>query len=158
MIPDEFSEMAQTYRMLMGLDPQQLRKLARLAEQKQYSTGQVIFHLGDQSAYFHLIVSGDVALEQLSGGEPLRVQTLHHGDAMGWSALTADSRAHFQARALSPVATVAFPAAQLREACDRDPALGYVLMKRLVELVSERLDAMRGRLAVLEPWIGEALR
>lgn len=158
MIPDELSEMAQTYRMLTGLDPQQLRKLAPLAETKQYSTGQVIFHIGDQSAFFHLIVSGDVALEQLSGGEPLRVQTLHHGDAMGWSALTADSRAHFQARALSPVTTVAFPAARLRSACDRDPALGYVLMKRLLEVVTERLDATRARLAAQEPWIGEALR
>jgi CRP/FNR family cyclic AMP-dependent transcriptional regulator len=145
-IPDELLEMAQTYRMLSELDPQQLRKLVPLAEHKQYTTGQLIFRIGDQSSFFHLIVSGDVALEQVAGSEPVRLQTLHHGDAMGWSALTADAHTHFQARALSAVSTVAFPGAQLREACDRDPTMGYLLMKRILEVVTERLDASRMRL------------
>jgi CRP-like cAMP-binding protein len=146
-IPDELLEMAQTYRILSELDPQQLRKLVPLAEQKQYYTDQIIFEIGDQSPFFHLIVSGDVALEQNVGGRPVRLLTLHHGDAMGWSALTGDCRAHFQARALSAVSTVAFPGQRLRKACDRDPAMGYILMKRLLEIVSERLDATRARLA-----------
>jgi CRP/FNR family cyclic AMP-dependent transcriptional regulator len=145
-IPDELLEMAQTYRMLSELDPQQLRKLVPLAEHKQYTTGQLIFRIGDQSSFFHLIVSGDVALEQVAGSEPVRLQTLHHGDAMGWSALTADAHTHFQARALSAVSTVAFPGARLREACDRDPTMGYLLMKRILEVVTERLDASRMRL------------
>ena len=147
MIPDELLQMAQTYRMLSELDPHQLRKLVPLAEPRQYTTGQLIFQIGDQSSLFHLIVSGDVALEQVAGGEPVRLQTLHHGDAMGWSALTAHAHAHFQARALSPVSTVAFPGERLRQACDRDPTMGYLLMKRLLEVVTERLDATRMRLA-----------
>ena len=65
---------------------------------------------------------------------------------MGWSALTADCHTHFQARALSPVSTVAFPSERIREACDRDPAMGYALMKRLLELVTERLDKTRMQL------------
>lgn len=146
MIPDELLEMAQTYRMLTELDPQQLRKLVPLAEHKQYCTGQIIFQIGDQSTFFHLIVFGDVALEQVAGGKPVRVQTLHHGDAMGWSALTNDAHAHFQARALSPVSTIAFPGERLRKSCERDPAMGYLLMKRLLEVVTERLDATRARL------------
>ncbi len=147
MIPEELLEMAQTYRILSGLDPQQLRKLVPLAEQKQYSTGQIIFQIGEQSLFFHLIVSGEVALEQIAGAKPVRLQTLHHGDAMGWSALTADGQTHFQARALSAVSTVSFPGPKLRTACDRDPAMGYLLMKRLLDVVSERLDATRARLA-----------
>lgn len=151
MIPEELLEMAQTYRMLSELDPQQLRKLVPLAEYKQYYTGQLIFQVGDQSSFFHLIVSGEVALEQVAGGKPVRLQALHHGDAMGWSALTADARAHFQARALSAVNTVAFPSERLRQACDRDPTMGYPLMKRLLEVVAERLDSTRARLAGQEP-------
>jgi CRP-like cAMP-binding protein len=147
MIPEDLLEMAQTYRMLSDLDPQQLRKLVPLAEYKQYYTGQVIFQVGEQSAYFHLIVAGEVALEQTAGGTPVRLQTLHHGDAMGWSALTAGGQAHFQARALSAVSTVAFTGARLIKACDRDPTMGYLLMKRLLEVVSERLDATRARSA-----------
>ncbi len=147
MIPEELLEMAQTYRILSELDPQQLRKLVPLAERKQYSTGQLIFQIGDQSSFFHLIVGGDMALKHVAGNKAVRLQTLHHGDAMGWSALAADARAHFQARALSAVNTVAFPRERLRQACDHDPAMGYALMKRLLEVVTERLDTARMRLA-----------
>jgi CRP/FNR family transcriptional regulator, cyclic AMP receptor protein len=146
-IPEELVDMAQTYRMLRELDPQQLRKLVPLAEHRQYSTGQLIFRTGEQPSLFHLIVAGDVAIEQVAGANAVRLQTLHHGDAMGWSALTRDARAHFQARALSAVNTVAFPGERLRHACDRDPALGYELMTCLLEIVSERLDATRARIA-----------
>ena len=88
-----------------------------------------------------------MALEAVSDDQTVQVQTLHAGDAMGWSALTGDGLTHFQARALSPVSTVAFAGEQLRAACESDPAMGYALMKRLVELASERLDAMRMKLA-----------
>ena len=158
MIPEELLEMGLTYRVLEGFDPQQLRKLVPIAEHKQYKTGEIVFPIGGRSSYFHLIVSGDVALEQVARGEPLRVQTLHRGDAMGWSALTDDARAHFQARALSPVTTVAFPSHALRDACENDTGLGYVLMKRLVEVIGERLDATRARVAAQDPWDGAALR
>jgi len=132
-------------RLLSELDPQQLRKLILLAQNEVYAAGEIIFHAGDRSRSLHLIASGDVALEEVSGAQP--VQTLHAGDAMGWSALTPGARTHFQARALTRVCTVAFSGEQLREACERDPAIGYALMKRLMELVTERLDAMRLKLA-----------
>jgi CRP-like cAMP-binding protein len=138
--------MAHTYRVLSSLDPLQLRKLLPLAEERQYKKDQIIFREGDKSSFFHLIVSGEVALEEVGGGLPVRVQTLQAGDAMGWSALAADAHTHFQARALSPVATVAFPSGRIREACDRDPAMGYALMKQLLELVTERLDVLRMKL------------
>jgi len=147
MIPNELLKMAQTYRVLSELDPRQLRKLLPIAEDQQFASGQVIFREGDKSSFFHLIVSGDVALEETAGPKPVRVQTLHPGEAMGWSALAADSRTHFQARALSPVSTIAFSSPRIREACDLDPEMGYALMKRLLDVVTERLDATRMQLA-----------
>jgi CRP/FNR family cyclic AMP-dependent transcriptional regulator len=144
-------ESGQAYRLLSELDPHQLRKLLPIAQDAQFNAGQVIFRAGDKSRFLHLIVAGDVALEDPSGDQPgvhlIHVQTLHAGDATGWSALTPDSRTRFQARALSHVSTVAFPGDQLRNACDEDPAMGYALMKRLMELVTERLDVLRMKLA-----------
>ncbi len=146
MIPEEFIEMTRAYRLLSELDPPQLRKLLPLAEEKEYNTGSLIFREGDKSSFLHLIVSGEVALEMMIDGQAVRVQTLQAGEAMGWSALSAESHTHFQARALSPISTVAFPSERIREACDRDPEMGYALMKRLLELVTERLDATRMQL------------
>jgi len=142
-IPSEFLEMAHTYRILAELKPDQLRKLIPLAEEKEFAAGQIIFREGEKSRFLHLIASGDVALETTAGSKSVTVSTLGRGDTMGWSALTADARTHFQARALTAVSTVALSGERIREACDRDPALGYELMKRLLELVTERLDATR---------------
>ena len=146
MIPDEFVKMAHNYRVLGALNPAQLRVLLPIAEEHEYKSGQIIFREGDKSSFLHLIVSGEVALEEVGGGLPVRVQTLQPGEAMGWSALTADAHTHFQARALTAVSTIAFPSARIREACNMDPALGYALLKQLLELVTERLDSMRMQL------------
>jgi CRP/FNR family cyclic AMP-dependent transcriptional regulator len=135
------------YRLLSALDPQQLRKLIPLAQDHQFAGGRIIFPAGAKSVFLHLIVSGDVALEATSGNQTVPVQTLYAGDAMGWSSFIGEGLTHFQARALSPVSTIAFQGDQLRAACDSDPALGYALMKRLMELATERLDAMRLKLA-----------
>jgi len=147
MIPEEFLTMARTYRVLSELDPAQLRKLLPIAQERYYAGGQILFKECDKSSFFHLILSGDVALEETAGNKTVRVQTLHPGDAMGWSALTEEAQTHFQARALTPVTTVAFPAEKIRNACNCDPAMGYAFMKRLLDVVTERLDATRMQLA-----------
>ena len=134
------------YRLLSKLDPVQLRKLIPLAQDQQFAANQIIFHAGVRPPFLHLIVSGDVDLETPLGDRTIQVQTLHAGDVMCWSAFTGEGLTHFQARALSPVFTVAFLGGELRAACDRDPALGYALMKRLMELATERLDLVRLKL------------
>jgi len=143
MIPPQFLEMAHAYRLLCGLAPDQLRKLLPLAGERQYAKGEIVLREGDKSAYLSLIVSGEVILEKVQGDEVTPVQTLRAGEAMGWSAFTEDGHAQFRAQALSPVSTIVFPGDRLREACDRDPAMGYHLTKHLLQVVTERLDAAR---------------
>jgi CRP-like cAMP-binding protein len=140
-------ESIQAYKLLSELDPRQLRKLLPLAQDRQFEAGQVVFRSGEKSRFLHLIVSGDVTLEEDTSAKVVPVYDLHAGDAMGWSALTSDAVTHFQARAITQVSTVAFPSDEIRAACDLDPVLGYALMKRLLELLTDRLDATRMKLA-----------
>ena len=147
MIPAEFLEMTHAYQLLSELNPQCVAKLLPLAKDKLFHRDQLIFPEGARSEYLYIIVAGSVALESIAAGRPLRIQTLHAGDAMGWSALVPSSVTHFQARALSEVSTLAFRGDVLRQACDQDSALGYAFMKRLLALVTERLDATRMQLA-----------
>jgi hydrogenase maturation factor len=140
-------ESLQAYKLLNEIEPQHLRKLLPLALDRQFEAGQIIFHSAEKSRFLHLIVSGEVILEEDTGPKVVPVYSLHAGEAMGWSALTSDAVTHFQARANTQVSTVAFPGAEIRAACDLDPVLGYALMKRLLELVTNRLDATRTKLA-----------
>ena len=143
----EFVELTNRQDLLKGFTPQNLEKLAALAREVRFPGDQVIFLEGERHGMFYLILEGSVVLEIIAGGHPVLLQTLHSGDAMGWSALV-DSLggAHFQGRALTGVRALAFDGARVREACESNFAFGYAMMKSLLELVSERLDATRMQL------------
>jgi CRP-like cAMP-binding protein len=88
-------------------------------------------------------MNGLVALEIAAPDHVLRVQTLSAGDELGWSAILMGRRKHFQARALERAEALAFDGGELLAACKQDAAFGYVLMHRLLGVVSERLQATR---------------
>ena len=123
--------------------PPQLECLASLARAVTFAPEQVIFHTGDDCHDFYLIVGGRVALEMPVGKRMLRIQTLGDGDEFGFSALIMGRGMTFQARALQPVEALAFDGSRLLEACRADPELGFGLMRQLLLIVSERLDATR---------------
>ena len=139
----EFFEAATQYELLKRFEPRHLEKLAGLAREAEFQTGQIIVRQGENAGFFHLIVHGSVCLQADSNGT---VQVLHAGDALGWSAVT-NASAHFDARAAEPVRTISFDGAQLRAACESDPSFGYAMMKALLDLASERLDAARIRMS-----------
>ena len=109
----------------------------------QFERDQVIFHEGDECHDFYLIVKGRVALEIEAPEHTFRVQTLHEGDELGWSAILMGRGKHFQARALQPVTALGFDGVALLDACREDPAFGFALMYRMLGVVSERLQATR---------------
>lgn len=140
-------EAVREHGILKDLDPLFVEKLASLALEAQFRPDQIVFREGDQSGFFYLIISGTIALEMGALGHIIRIQTLHEGDAMGWSALLAGEGKHFQARATSHVRALAFEGVRLRETFDTDPAFGYAMTKRLLKTVVERLDSTRVQLA-----------
>ncbi len=153
MLLKEFHDLVRAGRLLGGIDPAHLRTLLSLAREIDFKEGEVIFQEGEKSSNLYLLVTGDVALELSTAAGPYRVQTLGPGDAVGWSAIMMDQRAHFTARALTDVSTVALPGDDVLSLCDHNPEIGYVLMRRLVELIADRLDSTRLQLVrrTLEP-------
>ena len=144
----EFFEAAKRYELLKHFESRHLEKLAGLAREAQFKSNHIIFSQGEKACFFYFLVEGKVALESVTAGQGEVVQTLEAGDALGWSAVTdAKDGAHFAARCLTPVRAFAFDGAQLRAACESDPAFGYVMMKALLGLVCERLDATRMQLS-----------
>lgn len=123
--------------------PEHLEKLAELAQEVHFDRDRVVFHEGDETHEFYLIVNGRMALEIEEPDHTLRVQTLTAGDELGWSSILMGRQKHFQARALEPTDTLAFDGASLLKACQDDTAFGFALMYRMLGVVSERLQATR---------------
>jgi CRP-like cAMP-binding protein len=146
MISEEFLKRHHADEWLSQLSREHLNKLLPLAQEAQFKRDQVLFREGGKSENLYLVVSGSVALEVIAAGQAIQISSLHPGDVLGWSAISEDGHARFQARAVEAVSALAFPGQPLRELCDGDPALGYALLKQLLGLVTERLDATRFQL------------
>jgi len=133
----------QRHPFVEEFQPQHIEKLSSMATRVRFEQDQVIFREGDECGEFYLIMNGLVALEIAAPDHVLRVQTLSAGDELGWSAILMGRRKHFQARALERSEALAFDGGELLIACKQDAAFGYVLMHRLLGVVSERLQATR---------------
>jgi CRP/FNR family transcriptional regulator, cyclic AMP receptor protein len=132
---------------LSGLEPAYLELVCGCAQNTRFEPGAFVFREGDAADSFYAIRQGAVALEiHVPAREPVIIETLHEGDLLGWSWLFPPYRWSFDARALEPVGAIAFDGACLRGKCETDHDLGYELMRRIAQVIIERLQATRLRL------------
>lgn len=128
---------------LAGLPAEHIDKLTEICFEKTFGEDEILFRESDPSGFFYLILAGTVALEITAPGRVVRIQTITGGEELGWSSLMAEGRKQFQARALEPVRALAFDGGKLRKLCEADCAFGQNILKRLLVVVSERLQNTR---------------
>jgi CRP-like cAMP-binding protein len=130
-----------------GLNARQLQLLTESAMEMQFEPGQSIFQEGSPANRFYLILEGKVVLEsELAERGAIPIQTLGPGDDLGWSWLFPPYYLHSSARALEPTRTIFFYGTRLRKQCEQDHDLGYQFMRRVAEVMIQRLRAMQQRL------------
>src|SRR5262249_43487382 len=81
----ELAGIISEHPFLKGLDPHQCRILQDCAMLVRFKAGEIIFREGDPANRFYLILRGKVALESLGKQGRIPIQTIKHGDVLGWS-------------------------------------------------------------------------
>ena len=98
----------------------------------------------------YVVLEGRVAIEiSVPGRGRMRILTADPMEVIGWSSVTPVVRQRTAgARAVLPSRLVAFDADELRRLCDDDHDFGYIVMRRLANVVAGRL--MTTRLQLLD--------
>lgn len=144
---DAISALLISHPFTEGFWPDHIARLASMASEVRFRSGELIFREGDHSSFFYLLVTGNVALEVISPGRPVRVSTLYAGEVLGWSSVTGNAIGkQFQARSLEPVHALAFDGTRLRHACEEDYAFGFWFMRAILKVMSGRMHAVRAQL------------
>ena len=147
-IRPELEARVAAHPFLIGMSRHQIKLLIDCALPTSFSAGQHIFRTGETANRFYLIEKGSVALEAVSiDDSPVLIDTVGAGDLLGWSWLFPPYLWHFDARAIEPTRAIFFYGTVLHEYCERDPALGYELFKRMSEVMIRRLQAARIKLS-----------
>lgn len=138
----DFTNVLAEHPFFGGMSPQHISTLAGCVTNVKFEPGETLFREGDAAERFYVIRFGRVSVETHAPTRGhLTIETVDAGEVLGWSWLFPPYRCHFDARAQTLVRAMALDGVCLRGKCERDPAMGYELMRRFAQVVIRRLEA-----------------
>ena len=129
-----------------GLDDEAIALVTGCAVNAHLRPGEYLFHEGQSADTFYVVRHGRVAIQMRLPTEAAVLDSAREGDVVGWSWLVPPYRWTFDAVATEETSLVSIDGACLRGKCESDPALGYALLQRVVQVMSTRLHSARVRL------------
>ncbi len=129
-----------------GLSDEALGAISAISREISLAADVVIFSPEKAADHLYVLLEGSVRLtvfvSPLSG--PVTVTVLGTpGQAFGFSSIVGGGHHNSSAEAASAVRIVAIKGTELMAYLSRDTAAGFVLMRRLVQRISNRLAAVR---------------
>ncbi|HEY8782235.1 MAG TPA: cyclic nucleotide-binding domain-containing protein [Mucilaginibacter sp.] len=128
---------------LHGLSDEYIREIAGHAMIFKFDEGDILFDEGEPANKFYLIIKGKVAITTFAPNKGITIQTVEDGEMLGWSWLVAPYKYKFNARVLTRTEFIAINGVELRNQCEKDPGLGYELLRRMVQAIAFRLEQTR---------------
>jgi len=139
-------ELLRRFPLFAGLDHALLKEIALAGDEIEVKKGERLFYQNAEADSLYLIISG--ALEPIIG---LNADEAHFtplprlidGDVMGWSALVEPHIYRFGALAETHARVIRLDADSLLAIMEQNPQAGYLIMKRLAQIIGERLTNLR---------------
>jgi CRP/FNR family transcriptional regulator, cyclic AMP receptor protein len=127
-----------------------LKKIEELASFQKFEAGEFLFRQGHQATNFYLLLQGQVDLELFSAsGGPVVLQRIRQGEVIGWSWFVPPFLWRFDARAVEPTQVACLDAVRLEKEMHGNHSFGYDVLRRLVGVITERLESARSELLEL---------
>ena len=142
------TEIIQSLRSIpwfLELKTHQIDQLVDIAQLRLYEAGEEIFAEGQRANDLYIILDGQVKLISYvpSFGEMI----IFHAeplDIIGWTSMTSFVRQRTSsASAVISTHLLVFNGSALRKLCDQDHDLGYVIMKRMSNVIASHLLTTR---------------
>ncbi|KOT37818.1 regulator [Streptomyces caelestis] len=151
--------MTSTTTLTAGLPAAYRDVLMRHAREVSFAAGVRLFEEGRRADRFWIVRTGTVALDlQVPGHRAAVIESLGHGELIGWSWHYPPRMWHLGAETTSPVRAWEFDAEAVRALCDEDPEFGRVIAVWVGRVVAQRLHVTRVRLLDLYAPYGSGSR
>ena len=139
-IADELQE----HPFFADLPTEFITQIAGCGQNIVFKPDTVIAAEGSDADAFYVLRKGRVAIQihAAPAGTAL-LQTKDGGDILGWSWLFPPYRWSVEAKAVQEVHAIQLDGRCLRSKCDENPHMGYQLMKKFSQIMTQRLEATR---------------
>ena len=141
---DSLIELIAKTRFAEEMSNSQRQCLSRVARLRTLSPGTILFREGEIEDDFFVISTGYVQLSMhVPGRGDVPFLTTGPGELVGWSGLLGEGRMTATATALEETTLIAMSGQKLRDLCSSEQDLGYILLKRVAQVLSQRLLSTR---------------
>lgn len=131
--------------VFLGLADEDLEKIALLSscQVRSCKAGVAVFKEGEEASTFYVLDEGRIILTmKLSTGGSSReeiVDVVTKGGILSWSVLVAPYILTRSAKCIVPCRMLSIDGEDLRQFLDKEPYIGYEIMKGLVRVIASRL-------------------
>lgn len=127
-----------------GLSAPELKKLEGISELAAYPRGAFIFIENEEARKLYIMLEGKVAVQfETARHQEAVVHIASSGEAFGWSAMVQPYRFTASARAIEDSKVVTVDGERLRMFLKDDCHIGFVIMEKLAQAISNRLRETR---------------
>jgi CRP/FNR family transcriptional regulator, cyclic AMP receptor protein len=144
-------ELLRRYPFFASLDEKQLDAIAMITQEKSYPKGTLLVKENTNASVLALLIEGDIDLIFSGGGEGAitnaLVGSIAPGEVYGVSSLIEPYRYTASVKATMPVSVLEIDGQALRTLVEKDPKMGYIVMRNVAIAVLERLKYTQVELA-----------
>lgn len=124
-----------------GLSAEQLELFAGLLDVCSLTEGTRIFEQGDAARYLYILIEGEVLIRYKPyDGDEITIARVVPGGVFGWSAALGRKAYTASTIALRNGSAYRLRAEKLQKLCDQYPETGAILIKKLTEVISQRVQ------------------
>lgn len=139
-------EILRRYSLFSGQSIYMLEEIAMLSQELSLESDEWLFREGDPARKLYIIVDGAISLSMTIhlNGSKERIQkmsSIGSGELVGWSSLLLANYYRFGAQASKKTQLVEISGEGLGELLDDNPRYGYLLIKKIAEIIAERLES-----------------
>jgi CRP-like cAMP-binding protein len=160
------------FKFFSEVVPETLEMIAQKGEVLEFGPGDVIFHFDEPAEHLYGLLEGELDLNIVFIDKVLKteieyeeaiqarmvdeeksivIDTVLPNQIFGWASLVGPARRTVTARCTESCKVIAIAAADLNAMFAKDHNLGYVIMKKLADIIAKRLKMRTDKL--IETWV-----
>jgi len=130
----------------------ELDKIVEFCREEAYEDGVTIFREGEQADEFYVVTEGRIVLEMtirigLGSRRQGAIEAITGGDVFGWTAIAGLPTYNMSARCIEDTKVVAIDRTRLLLLFEEDHRIAHKVMKKLLVIISSRVQKTRDTLA-----------
>ncbi|MBK6791231.1 MAG: cyclic nucleotide-binding domain-containing protein [Anaerolineales bacterium] len=136
------TETLSQFSLFNGLPESLLREIAAISTEAEAKQGEFVFHEGEKADKLHFLLKGSIALRVKLTSRPESVTVSFISTpfrSFGWSGIVPPFHYTSSAECDEDSTLLSIPADSFMKLLENNPEHGFVVMRRVAEIVADRL-------------------